>query len=88
MYDMRTPQAAAALQQRAEDILRRLEQLPESGRIIPNFPDLPYRKVVVRPCRFFHRIKGATVWIVAAWHDSQLPATQISRLPYLSFSTT
>ena len=55
------------------DTLRRLEQFPESGRIIPEFPDLPYREVVVRPYRFFYRIKGSTVWIVAAWHGAQLP---------------
>ena len=46
---------------------------PESGRIIPGFPDLPYRGVVVRLYRFFYRIKGSTVWIVAAWHGAQLP---------------
>ncbi len=67
------PQAATALQQRAADTLRRLEQFQESGRIIPEFPDLPYREVVVRPYRFFYRIKGSTVWVVAAWHGAQLP---------------
>ena len=67
------PQAAAALRQRAGDTLRRLEQFPESGRLIPEFPDLSYREVVVRPYRFFYRIKYSIVWIVAAWHDTQLP---------------
>ena len=67
------PQAAAALRQRAGDTLRRLEQFPESGRLIPEFPDLPYREAVVRPYRFFYRIKGSTVWVVAAWHGAQLP---------------
>ena len=67
------PQAAAALRQRAGDTLRRLEQFPESGRLIPEFPDLPYREIVVRPYRFFYRIKGSTVWVVAAWHGAQLP---------------
>ena len=35
------PQAAAALRQRADPTLRRLEQFPESDRIIPEFLDLP-----------------------------------------------
>ena len=63
----------AALRQRAEDTLRRLGQFPESGRIIPEFPDLPYREVVARSYRFFHRIKGSTVWVVAARHGARLP---------------
>ena len=67
------PRAAAALRQRADDTLRRLEQFPESGRLIPEFPNLPYREVVVRPYRFFYRIEGSTVWVVAAWHGAQLP---------------
>ena len=67
------PQAAAALRQRAGDTLRRLEQFPESGRLIPEFPDLPYREAVVRPYRFFYRIKVSTVWVIAAWHGAQLP---------------
>ena len=65
--------AAAALRQRADDTLCRLEQFPESGRLIPEFPDLPYREVVVRPYRFFYRIKYSIVWIVAAWNGTQLP---------------
>ena len=39
------PSAAVKFRDRAEKILRRLEDLPESGRLIPEFPDLPYREV-------------------------------------------
>jgi toxin ParE1/3/4 len=67
------PQAAARFRQRAEDALRRLTRFPESGRIVPEFPDLPYREVVVPPYRFFYRVKDTTVWIVAVWHGAQLP---------------
>ena len=45
----------------------------ESGRLIPEFPDLPYREVIVPPFRFFYRIEGNTVWIVAVWHGAQAP---------------
>lgn len=67
------PSAAAHFRQRAEETLRRLEQFPESGRVIPEFPELPYREVIVAPYRFFYRIKETTVWVVAVWHGAQLP---------------
>lgn len=47
------PGAAAHFRQQAEEALRRLERFPESGRVVPEFPDLPYREVVVAPYRFF-----------------------------------
>lgn len=67
------PAAARAFRQRAERALRRLEDFPESGRSIPEFPALPHREVIVRPYRFFYRVVGKTVWIVAVWHGAQLP---------------
>jgi len=67
------PSAAARFRQRAEKILRRLEKYPASGRAIPEFPELLYREVIVPPYRFFYRVEGETVWIVAVWHSAQLP---------------
>ncbi|MDD5475965.1 MAG: type II toxin-antitoxin system RelE/ParE family toxin [Syntrophales bacterium] len=67
------PSAAISFREKAETILRRLETLPESGRIIPEFLELPYREVIVSPYRFFYRIKSDIVWIVAVWHGAQLP---------------
>jgi toxin ParE1/3/4 len=67
------PAAAARFRQRAEQALRRIEQFPESGRVVPEFPDLPYREVIVPPYRFFYRIKEAAVWVVAVWHGAQPP---------------
>jgi plasmid stabilization system protein ParE len=67
------PPAAIRFRQRAEQALRRLEQFPESGRVVPEFPDLPYREVIVAPYRFFYRIEEATVWVVAVWHGAQPP---------------
>jgi plasmid stabilization system protein ParE len=67
------PTAAARFRQRAEQALRRLEQFPESGRVVPEFPDLLYREVIVSPYRFFYRITEATVWVVAVWHGAQPP---------------
>jgi len=66
------PSAAFSFRNRAEKILRRLEDFPESGRVIPEFPDLPYREVIVSPYRFFYKCKNDIVWFVAVWHGAQL----------------
>jgi len=68
-----SPSAAIAFGEKAGRSLARLAEFPESGRTMPEFPDLPFREVVVMPYRFFYRVKGDTMWIVAVWHDAQLP---------------
>ena len=68
-----SPTAARKFRDKAESVLRRLEEHPESGRSIPEFPELPHREVIVRPYRFFYRIVGKTIWVVAVWHGAQLP---------------
>jgi len=67
------PSAARASRHKVEQKLKRLESFPESGRRIPEFPDLPYREVIIRPYRFFYRTSGETVWVLAVWHGAQLP---------------
>ena len=67
------PTAAVRFRRHVEESLRRLERFPQSGRPIPEFPDLPHRELIVPPYRFFNRVKGKTVWIVGAWHSAQLP---------------
>jgi toxin ParE1/3/4 len=68
------PRAAIRFRKNAESVLRRLEKFPESGRVIPEFPELPHREVIVAPYRFFYRVEGTVVWIVAVWHGAQLPS--------------
>ena len=73
-YIMRDdPAAARRSRQRAESALRRLERFPESGRTLPEFPDLPYREVIVAPYRFFYRVADRKVWVVGVWHGAQIP---------------
>ena len=67
------PSSAKNFRIKAETILRRLKEFPDSGRVIPEFPDLPYREVIVPPYRFFYKIKDDIVWIAAVWHGAQLP---------------
>jgi toxin ParE1/3/4 len=68
------PAAAVRFHERASGALRRLETFPASGRIIPEFPELPYRELVIAPYRFFYRVREDWVWIVAVWHGAQEPA--------------
>jgi plasmid stabilization system protein ParE len=65
--------AASDFRDKAKKSLSRLKKFPESGRLLPEFPDLPFREVVVPLYRFFYRLKDETVWIVAVWHGAQLP---------------
>lgn len=67
------PSAAVNFREKAEKVLSRLKKYPESGRLIPEFPDLPFREVIVTPYRFFYKTKGDTAWIIAVWHGAQLP---------------
>ena len=65
--------AALRFRRRAEKTLKRLEKFPGSGRLLPEFPELPYREVIVAPYRFFYRVDQKTAWIVAVWHGAQIP---------------
>jgi plasmid stabilization system protein ParE len=67
------PTAARQFRQRAERVLRRLQRFPNSGRVIPEFPELPYREVIVAPYRFFYRREAEIMWVVGVWHGAQLP---------------
>jgi len=67
------PSAAINFRQKSEKSLFRLKKFPESGRTIPEFPDLPFREVIVSPYRFFYKVKDKNVWVVAVWHGAQLP---------------
>lgn len=67
------PSAAVAFCKRAGSLLRRLDRFPESGRLLSEFPDLPFRELLVNPYRFFYTVRGKVVWIVAVWHAAQVP---------------
>ncbi len=73
------PSAAISFRKKAEQTLSRLRDHPQSGRSIPEFPDLPYREVIVAPYRFFYKVRNNTVWIVAVWHGAQIPQTLPSK---------
>lgn len=67
------PQAAHRFRMRARDALAVLTDFPDAGRIIPEFPQLGFREVLVDSHRLFYRAKGEVIWVVGVWHDAQLP---------------
>jgi len=67
------PSASLSFRNKAEKTLSRLTKFPESGRLIPEFSDLPFREVIVRPYRFFYKVKDEIVCIIAVWQSAQLP---------------
>ena len=73
------PSAAAGFRKGAEKSLRRLIRFPNSGRTLPEFPELPHREVIVHPYRFFYRVQAKTIWVIAVWHGAQLPQEPSSR---------
>lgn len=75
------PSVARALKERIQTGLRNLLEYPESGRIIPEFPDLPYRELVVAPFRIFYRTSAERLFVVAVWHEAQLPGMPDLDLP-------
>ena len=67
------PSAELSFRQKAAKSLTRLKKFPESGRPLPEFPELSFREVIVKPYRFFYKVKNNDVWVVTVWHGAQLP---------------
>lgn len=67
------PSAARDFRGRAATALSNLIEFPESGRVIPEFPALGFREVLVDRYRLFYKVVGDVIWVVGAWHDAQIP---------------
>ena len=73
-YIRRENQSAAVLfGKKARQRLKRLETFPNSGRKVPEYPNSLVREVIISPYRFFYQVRGKEVWILAVWHEAQLP---------------
>lgn len=66
------PIAAREFRNHVNDSLSHLIDFPDAGRMIPEFPQLRFRELIVVPYRFFYRVEADTVWIVAVWHEAQI----------------
>jgi len=70
--------AALAFRRKAETILLRLGDYPESGRPHPEFTESLYREVIITPYRYFYRVIDNVVWVIAVWHSAQLPEDPVT----------
>ena len=66
------PDAARRYVQRVFRQVERLADFPNSGSIPPEIPHLPYRQIIVPPCRIFYRMDGHTILIVFVMRAEQL----------------
>ena len=67
-----SPRAADVLVERIITATERLVSFRESGRVLPEFPTLGYREIIVASYRVLYRIDGDTVWIAAVVHGRRL----------------
>jgi toxin ParE1/3/4 len=65
------PAAARRYVQRVFAAVERLILFPRSGSIPPEIPHLPYRQVIVPPCRIFYRTEGPNILIVFVMRSEQ-----------------
>ncbi len=67
------PNAAAQFVRQVFQTVEHLADLPESGRVVPEFDDPNIREVIRRPCRIVYRVKAREriVEIVRVWHGAR-----------------
>ncbi|MHB9031215.1 MAG: type II toxin-antitoxin system RelE/ParE family toxin [Candidatus Latescibacterota bacterium] len=59
------------------EVVEKLTDFPESGRIVPEFGDPTIREVIRKPCRIVYRIESSKqiIDIVRVWHGARgIPA--------------
>jgi len=66
------PEAAHQLVQRVFAAVGRLRRFPQMGSLPAELRGLPYRQLMVPPCRVFYRIEKKAVYIVHILRGEQL----------------
>ncbi|MGB6065008.1 MAG: type II toxin-antitoxin system RelE/ParE family toxin [Desulfomonilaceae bacterium] len=68
-----SPSAAQRFVRGVFQVVERLADFPESGRIVPEFDDPAIREVIRRPSRIVYKIDRAegVVEIVRVWHAAR-----------------
>ncbi len=66
------PEAAYRLVQRVLAAVQRLEKFPRMGSPPPEPRGLPYRQLIVPPCRIFYRPEKKAIYIVHVLRGEQL----------------
>ncbi len=71
------PEAARRLVQRVLAAVERLQKFPRMGSVPRELRGLPYRQLIVSPCRVFYRIEKDIVYIVHVLRAEQLVRREI-----------
>jgi len=67
------PEASTRFIRSVFQVVERLADFPEFGRIVPEFDDPSIREVIRKPCRIVYRVKSPErlVEIVRVWHAAR-----------------
>ena len=65
------PDAAQRYVRKVFAAVERLSQFPKSGSIPPETSNLPYRQLVIPPCRIFYRHKKDYIFIIFVMRSEQ-----------------
>jgi toxin ParE1/3/4 len=68
-----SPLYADLVVQRLTRTPERLQQFPESGRVVPERGEADLREVIVRPFRVVYRVGAEAIEIVTVFHASRVP---------------
>ena len=66
------PEAARKLIEKVFEKIEHLRHFPEMGSVPIELRRLPYRQMVVPPCRIFYRIEKDIVYIICVMRGEQL----------------
>jgi plasmid stabilization system protein ParE len=64
--------AAARLVEKIFAATDRLAQFPNLGRKVPELPNLPYRELIISPCRVIYRVEQERVFIAMVTRGERL----------------
>jgi toxin ParE1/3/4 len=78
---LENPAAASGLVRRVFQTVHKLQKFPHMGSIPPELNSLPYRQLVIPPCRVFYRIEKRSVYIVHVVRGEQLVRKEIFETP-------
>jgi toxin ParE1/3/4 len=66
------PAAAHQLVQQVLKVVEVLQKFPQMGSVPTELRGLPYRQLVVSPCRIFYRVEKRVVYVVHVLRGEQL----------------
>jgi addiction module RelE/StbE family toxin len=69
---LENPAAARQLVQKVVAAVERLQKFPRMGSLPVELSGLPYRQLIIPPCRIFYRVESKAIHIVHVLRGEQL----------------